>query len=191
MTRFDRAIAVILEHEGGYVNHPNDPGGATNYGISLRFLADQPTTVGDFDGDGDVDVEDIANMDINDAKSVYRKCWWDKYKYESIHDLTIATKVFDFSVNMGAPRAHKLLQAAMNKSCGLKLTIDGVLGPASFKAINAIADGDDEQQLLRAYCDEAWAFYQSIATKNPKLKVFLKGWKNRAFSLSTANAIKE
>lgn len=189
MAKFEPAIKILLQHEGGYVNHPNDPGGATNWGVSLRFLQDQPLRIGDFDGDGDIDVEDIANMTIEDAKKVYDECWWTKYKYGSIVDQTIATKVFDFSVNMGAPRAHKLLQAAMNKAFSTKLSVDGVLGPASFKLINAIGDGDEEQELLTAYCNEAWDFYQAIARNNPKLKVFLKGWKNRAYSLNKSNSI--
>jgi lysozyme family protein len=63
MSDFNQAVKVILQHEGGYVDNPNDPGGATNYGISLRFLADHPES-GDFNGDGEVDAEDIANMTV-------------------------------------------------------------------------------------------------------------------------------
>lgn len=188
MSNFDDAIGVILRHEGGYVNHPNDPGGATNFGVSLRFLADYPD-LGDFDGDGDVDAEDIANMTLEDAKHIYKVAWWDKYKYGQIVDQTIATKVFDFSVNMGASRAHKLLQQAMNQAFGLKLTVDGIVGPASMRTINSATDGDEEQLLLSAYCDCAWQFYQNIANNNPKLKVFLKGWKNRAYGIRTANSL--
>lgn len=187
MAKFETAIPVILNHEGGYVNHKADPGGATNFGISLRFLADHPEA-GDFDGDGDVDVEDIKNMTVEDAMEVYRKFWWDKYRYGSINDQTIATKVLDFSVNMGAKRAHILLQQALNKAFGLKLSIDGMLGPASFGVINAIED-DDEQKLLSAYCDEAWGFYQRLVANKPDLVVFKKGWYNRAYSLKVANSI--
>jgi len=186
MASFDKAIPVILQHEGGWVNNPNDPGGATNYGISLRFLAEHPED-GDFDGDGDVDAEDIKGMSVDDAKKIYNKYWWVKYGYGKLNDQTIATKVFDFSVNMGASRAHKLLQQALNKAFGLKLTVDGILGPASFSVLNSIADGDQEQKLITAYCNEAWAFYQGLVANNPKLAVFQKGWKNRAYSISVAN----
>lgn len=187
MASFENAIPVLLKHEGGYVDNPADPGGATNYGVSLRFLADYPD-IGDFDGDGDVDAEDIANMSVEDAKNIYKEMWWDKYKYGNIIDQTIATKVFDASVNMGSSRAHKLLQSALNKAFGLKLTIDGVLGPATFGVINSVSD-DTEQVLLTAYCDEMYGFYQRLIANKPKLKVFARGWKNRAYSLSRANSI--
>lgn len=188
MATFENAIGTILEHEGGFVNHPNDPGGATNFGISLRFLADYPE-VGDFNQDGVVDVQDIANMDVEQAMLIYRMFWWDKFKYGRINDQTIATKVFDFSVNMGASRAHKLLQAALNNAFGLNLDVDGVLGNASIAAINACMDGDDEQRLLETYCMEAWGFYQRLIANNPKFKAFEKGWKRRAFSVGQANSV--
>ncbi len=188
MASFDRAIPLILLHEGGLVNHPADPGGITNYGISLRFLKDYPH-VGDFDGDGDVDHEDIKNMSVEDAKRIYKMFWWDKYKYSNIIDQTIATKVFDLSVNMGASRAHKLLQTAANKAFSLNLTVDGVLGNASFSTLNAIADGDEEQALITEYCNQAWGFYQSIIANKPSQKVFEKGWRNRAYSIRIANSV--
>lgn len=188
MSTFDKAIGIILKHEGGYVNHPSDPGGVTNYGISLRFLADYPN-IGDFDHDGDVDAEDIRIMTINDASQIYRTAWWDKFKYELISDQTIATKVFDYSVNMGAKRAHILLQRALNRAYGLKLAEDGVIGPNTRNVINSAVDGSGEQTLIDAYSQVAWEFYQGLITANPKLGAFAKGWKNRAFSISVANSI--
>jgi len=188
MATFEQAIGVVLRHEGGYVNNPNDPGGVTNYGISIRFLADH-LEAGDFDGDGDVDAEDIANMTVEQAQEIYRQFWWDPYGYERFVDQTIATKTFDLAVNMGAKRSHILLQTAVNKAFGLNLTVDGNLGKASYNAINACHDGDDEQTLLTAYCHEVWAFYQRLIANNSKLKVFAKGWKNRAYDLGQANQL--
>lgn len=190
MSTFERAIPVILKHEGGYVNNPNDPGGATNYGVSLRFLQSQPIQVGDFDQDGDVDAEDIKNMTVDDAKYIYKTFWWDKFRYGLIIDQTIATKVFDLSVNMGAARAHKLLQTALNKAFALRLTVDGIIGNATLNCINnAFSSDDNEQTLLTAYCNEAWGFYQRLIAGNPKFKVFERGWKVRAYSLSQANSL--
>lgn len=189
MANFEKAIDVILRHEGGYVDNPNDPGGATNFGISLRFIADYPD-YGDVNHDGKVDAKDIRQMTVENAKDIYRHFWWDKYGYGRIVDQTIATKVFDFSVNMGASRAHKLLQQAMNKAFGLRLVVDGILGNASYGTLNAITDGKEEQQLLNAYSDQAWEFYQGLIKNNPKLAVFQKGWKNRAYSINTANSIR-
>ncbi len=188
MSNFEHAIELVLVHEGGFVDHPSDPGGATNWGVSLRFLGDHPE-VGDFDQDGDVDAQDIANMTRDQAKMIYRMFWWDKFGYGRISDQTIATKVFDFSINMGASRAHKLLQSALNNAFGLNLDVDGVLGNASIGAINVCTDGDEEQQLITAYCDAAWDFYQALIANNPKLKVFTNGWKNRAYSIRLANSV--
>ena len=189
MSSFDAAIKVVLVHEGGYVNNPSDPGGATNFGISLRFLADHPDE-GDFNDDGHVDIHDIMNMTKDEAVALYKEFWWDKYGYANIPDETVATKVLDFSINMGSVRAHKLLQEALNSAFSLKLTVDGLLGPASFAILAAVAN-NDEQKLITAYCDRAWAFYQSLVATNPKFEVFKNGWKNRAYSISVANSVVE
>lgn len=187
MSKFENAIPVILLHEGGYVNNPNDPGGVTNFGVSLKFLAGH--SEGDFNHDGVVNAQDIANMTKEQAQFIYKLFWWDKYGYGSINDQTIATKVFDFSVNMGSSRAHKLLQMALNDAFSLRLDVDGVLGQASIRTINAALTDSQEQRLITAYCDEAWKFYQGLIAANPKLAVFANGWKNRAYSIGTANQI--
>ena len=188
MSNFDKAIKVILRHEGGYVNNPNDNGANTNHGITIGFLQGWGD-LGDFDHDGDVDVQDIKNMTEEQATAIYKKTWWDMYKYDRITDLTIATKIFDFSVNMGASRAHKILQTALNNAFGLKLTVDGIIGNTTIAIINAVKDGSGEQQLIDAYSDEAWGFYQPLIANNPKFQVFEKGWKYRAYSIKTANSI--
>lgn len=187
MADFEKAIRIVLKHEGGYVNNPSDLGSATNFGISLRFLKDFPT-LGDINHDSKVDIQDIKQLTVAQAKKIYKQEWWDKYKYGNIVDETLACSVFDTAVNMGSKRAHILLQRALNKTFGLRLTEDGILGPATIGVINACSD-DKEQKLLTAYNDEKWAFYQKIIANNPSQKVFEKGWKNRAYSLSKANSI--
>lgn len=187
MSTFERAIPEILQHEGGFVNHASDPGGATNWGISLRFLADH-LEAGDFDNDGDVDIEDIANMTVDQAAEIYRQFWWDKYNYGLLNDQTVATKIFDMSVNMGASRAHKIVQMALNKAFGLQLSVDGVIGNATRGVINACED-DVEQHLLTTICDEQFGFYQRLIANKPSLKVFERGWKNRAYFLGSANLL--
>ncbi len=187
MASFDKAIPLILKHEGGYVNNPNDAGQATNFGVSLRFLKDHPES-GDFDQDGDVDAEDIRNMTMDQAEGIYKQYWWDKFHYGNIVDQTIATKIFDMSVNMGAKRAHIITQTAMNKVFGLNLTVDGILGPASLQTINACQE-DNEQTFLTSICDEQYGFYQRLIAQKPSLKVFANGWKNRAYDLDVANSV--
>lgn len=188
MSNFDSAIKVVLRHEGGYVDNPADSGGATNYGISLRFLQTVPE-LGDINHDGKVDKQDIRSMKWEDAKFIYQVQWWDLYSYKRIVDQTIATKVLDFSINMGAKQAHKLVQRAVNRVSNYKLVDDGVLGKLSFDAINSFTTVEAQQKLITAISDEAWDYYQAIIRKNPSYSVFRNGWRNRAYSISKARSI--
>lgn len=171
---FSKAITVILVHEGGFSNHDDDPGGATNYGISLRWLKSQHL-YGDLDDDGDVDIDDIMMVDRQAAVRMYREKWWDKYHYDRIIDCDIATKVFDMSVNMGGSRAHKILQHAIN-SLGGNLAIDGIIGPKTITATNIV----DANTLLDELRHEQQRFYLALIARKPTMAVFRKGWLRRA-----------
>lgn len=169
MATFEAAIPTILAHEGGYVNDPDDPGGETNYGISRRAHPDV----------------DIATLSRDDAAKIYRRDYWEPNGYGRIDDQALATKVFDFAVNMGPARSHRLLQQAVNllrpacRVCGAgrgRLRVDGVLGPLSFSAVNEA----DARRLVRALESEAARRYHAIAS-GPRGK-FLKGWLNRCYS---------
>ena len=173
---FNRAVAVVLSHEGGFSNHGSDPGGATNHGISLRWLKTQGL-YGDLDDDGDVDIEDILAIDIGHATRIYREKFWQKNHYDRVIDCDVATKVFDMSVNMGAYQAHKILQRALN-SIGDRLAVDGVIGPITVAATNT-ANPDD---LLEALRHEQRLFYLSLIKRRPSLAVFEKGWLRRALA---------
>ena len=171
--RFLKALNIIMEHEGGYSNDKNDPGGVTKYGISLRYLKDQGI---DIDGDHDSDCDDIKNMTKQNASDIYKKYWWDKYKYNAIQNLTVATKIFDLSVNMGASAAHKIVQNAINDLITKPIAVDGILGNKTRDFLNSLP----EEDLMDNIRSLAAKRYEYIAAKNPKLKVFLKGWLHRA-----------
>jgi len=183
MSNFAHAIESVMLHEGGYVDNPSDPGGATNYGISLRWLKSQGDLdgdgwlEGDLDHDGDVDVDDIKMMDKEQAMGMYRTLWWEPYRYDLITSQPIANKVFDLTVNMGSKQSHKLLQRAI-RACGLLIKDDGIIGNKTLESINVV----DELSLIPAYRSEAAGFYRGLAIKNPKFNTFLKGWLNRAYS---------
>lgn len=167
--QFEYAVNVVLEHEGGYVNDPKDPGGATQWGISLRFLKQLGHEVGDLDGDGDIDVDDIRSMTREQAVAIYRERFWDKYRYGEIDDLALATKVFDLAVNMGSNRAHRLLQRALHAVGQRDVVVDGILGSKTRKAANAACPG----ALLAALRSEAAGYYRSLVLRDPTVRRFL------------------
>jgi lysozyme family protein len=176
INRFQKAVSVVLDHEGLFTNNPSDPGGATNYGISLRFLKNYGIDIND---DGQINLKDIEELKPSQAQEIFKKYWWDKYNYDAINSLYLATKIFDMAVNMGAQQAHKLVQEALSY-CGHKLEVDGVLGSKTLAAINEVILHNREDDLKYEIQEEQKWFYEHLADDKPALKVFLKGWLKRA-----------
>ncbi len=177
MALFDLSIPTVLRREGGFVNDPNDPGGATNYGVSLRWLKAQ----GLFDElvieDGDLthdQVMVIRKMTQSDATAFYRQYWWDKYNYGAILPQMVATKILDMAVNLGAPRAHRMVQNAVN------VTQDGVIGPKTLTLINSL---NSMTLILNLQALQA-QFYRNLVAANPARAEFLNGWLNRSYDRS-------
>lgn len=179
MSSFEQAIPIILLHEGKFVNDPNDPGGATKFGISLRWLRQlgklDAGIYKDFDinHDGVLDAYDIGNMTEDAAKYLYKTQWWDKYQYGQIQNQLLACKVFDLAVNMGPKMAHRCIQRALRASSGVELIEDGVLGAETLAAINRA----NPETTLAALRSEAAGYYRSL--NKPRYE---KGWLNRAYS---------
>lgn len=184
MSQFQPAIKFLLLNEGGFSNDPNDPGGATNYGISLRYLRslgaitanDLPS--GDIDHDGTVDIKDILALTPEEAENIYQVYWWDKYNYGEIVDQSVATKTLDFGVNMGSAIGVKLLQLACHVLApSVSIQIDGLIGPYTLEIVNSL----DPQRLLTAYEYQAVNFYTNLAKNKASLQKYLKGWITRAY----------
>jgi lysozyme family protein len=174
---FDSAIEVVLRHEGGFVNDPDDPGGATKYGVSLYYLkANGDIDHDDVNHDGRIDIEDIKLLTPETAKEYYRRNWWDKYRYSNISNCMIATKVFDIAVNIGGIRANKFAQQAASQ-CGKLCAADGVLGPNSFNAICAV----DPNCFVTNFEALVASRYRLLTIENPKLSKYLKGWLRRVY----------
>jgi len=178
-TSFDNALGFVLTHEGGYVDHPSDPGGATNFGISLRHAAN----LGDLDGDGfaefdldldgAVDEDDIEAMTLRDAAAEYRRIWA-RYGFAAIEDAPIAAKLFDLCVVMGFRGASLVAQRAL-RACRQAVKEDGYMGPVTIGAVNMkAAAGADE--LMAAICSEAAGYFRSLGKPG-----FEPGWLNRAY----------
>jgi lysozyme family protein len=136
-SNYNYAYKVLLKYEGIiYHDNPKDPGGPTKYGWTLktyRQTISQKATK-----------KDIKHLSESQAKILYKKYWWEKYKASKIKDKKLATVLFLAQVNMGPTRPNKVLQEISNDLCDTNLSVDGVLGEQSLKAINSchrIPDG--------------------------------------------------
>ena len=157
LVNFDDIIEVVLHHEGGYVNDPDDPGGETNFGIAKRSHPDV----------------DIANLTKDGAKEIYKEHYWDRNKVESLSE-DLRHIYFDMCVNQGRGRAVKIMQRAVNaKGAGLK--VDGGMGPMTIAAMDGV-----ELDRVRAYRIK---YYADLVTRKPDLEKFYFGWFRRGLEV--------
>jgi len=170
--RFDYALNILLQDEGGYSDNPDDPGGATNLGITQEDLDDYHIKFGL--------PANVKDLTYDDAAKFYKIMWWDRFHYDAINSLHIATKIFDLAVNIGACEAHKLLQNALSYSGYSEIKVDGILGPKTISAVNECTLHGREEDLMENICEGASAYYKTIIEENTKLYKFLNGWLKRA-----------
>lgn len=171
----------LLNDEGGYLpgkqaRRIKDPGGATNLGISLRFLLSLGIDRNDLEADGDInndgviDEQDIVCLTKEQAKILYFKYFYNPL-YDQIKSREIANRLFNFGVNAGKPRAVMILQNTINELMDAYiLTVDGKFGKNTLAAIN----GMDPGKLYDRYIVNIDRFYRSLKKEN-----FLTGWLNR------------
>jgi len=169
---FDAAVAVVMAHEGGYQNDAHDPGNwtggavgagackGTKYGISA---ASYPAL-------------DIPNLAAADACAIYRRDWWDRLGLARL-PASLGAKLLDAAVNLGAGAAVTCLQRALN-TLGRAIAEDGVLGPATIAAANAVPVDAALAALRAALADR----YRAIVVRHPDRARFLAGWLARAYS---------
>lgn len=169
--KFDKAFEILIGHEGGYTNNPNDngnwTGGAkgkgtlkgTKYGIAANSYPNL----------------DIKNLTLAEAKAIYKRDYWDKVRCDELPE-KVRFQIFDMAVNAGTNRAIKILQ----QSLGFPTReVDGILGKNTLAKIQA-ADGDS---LVLLYSANRIEFYTSLGT----FGTFGKGWMRRvASSIKTA-----
>lgn len=177
-SRFDWAFTFMMHHEGGWANYENDPGGPTKYGISLRYLRSQGE-LGDLDGDGDVDIDDVRALTKDTAREFYRESFWASTRCNEIMSQLIATKFFDICVNTGPRQAGLILQEAL-VDYGKDVTVDGIVGGKTLKAVNDLEDRD--YLLINNIREIQKEFYTNLVSEKPSLNQFIRGWLRRAAS---------
>lgn len=164
MTSFDKAFEYTMEWEGGekYTNDPLDPGGETKWGLSKRAHPD-------------IEIKDLTE---EKAKTIYALCYWSAINGNEVAKISerVAIKYFDMAVNMGATRATKIVQDALNGIEGVaeRLWVDGRPGNATLRALRQA----DEDDLLAEIVPLLEEFYRKIDNER-----FIKGWLRRARAL--------
>lgn len=159
-TRFDICLEAVLRHEGGYADHPSDPGGATNMGITHKTLA-QWRGVSPWWALGK---DAVRNLGRAEAAEIYRSRYWNTVNAEAL-PAGLDLAVFDFAVNSGPDRAVRMLQAALG------VPLDGIVGPVTLAALGRQKPAD----LIGTLCDRRLAFLEGLST----FPVFGRGWTAR------------
>ncbi len=160
MADFHLAIPTVLQHEGGYVNDPNDPGGETRFGVSKRSYPHL----------------DIAHLTRLQAEIIYERDFWMPLLLDQVSDQRVATKLLDTAVLIGKSRAVKLLQRAVQSAGGGIVPVDGCIGPATVSAVNR----SSPLLLLDAYRHLLVTYYEGLVESVPTSQKFLNGWLARA-----------
>ena len=158
---YAKALPLVLRHEGGFVNHKDDPGGATNKGVTIGTLKRLGI---DVDGDGDSDIVDLRNLRQSDVERVYKLFYWDAVKADQLPS-GVDYAVFDFGVNSGPARAAKHLQKVVGAAQ------DGDIGPKTL----ALVARADPQDVVTALQDSRLRFLRGLKTWG----TFGKGWGRR------------
>jgi len=153
---FEKCFQLVLQHEGGFVNNPKDPGGTTNFGVTQRAWETWLVRT--------VTESDMRRLTPTVIKPFYRAMYWDKIKGDQLpNGVDYAT--FDLAVNSGVSRAAKWLQEIAG------VPVDGIIGPKSLEAIMAC----DPEEVVDVLCDMRLDFLKRLST----FETFGKGWASR------------
>ena len=153
-------ISKVLIHEGGYVNHPKDPGGITNMGVTKRVYEEW---VGH-----EVSEQDMKDLTVEDVAPIYKKNYWDRVKGDELPS-GLDLCVFDFGVNAGTGRAAKYLQSMVGA------TADGAIGPATLRAVHAYVQIEGLEHAIGEYQHKRQGYYEGLK----HFATFGRGWTRR------------
>jgi lysozyme family protein len=174
MTNVDQLIEEVIAREGGYVNHPADRGGPTNWGIT-EAVARRQGYMGE-----------MRSLPRCDAAAIYRQLYWHRPKYDAVADRApaLAAELFDTGINMGTGTATGFLQRALNAlnreaKDYPDLAVDRQVGIATLSALDAFLGKrgkGGEAVLLKAVEALQGAHYLNIAEARPSQEAFVYGW---------------
>lgn len=163
LSNWEVSFERVLKSEGGFVNHPKDPGGMTNLGVTKRIWEEWVQH--------SVDEAEMRALTPELVKPMYKARYWDAVKGDDLpRGLDYA--MYDFAVNAGPWRAVKVLQ------CALGVTADGVIGRQTITAANKV----DSTELLELFTLGKEAFYKSL----DGFSTFGRGWLNRVAEVQKA-----
>lgn len=149
-----KEIELTLDIEQGYVNHVNDRGGETKWGISRRSYPNL----------------DIKNLTREEAGMILKRDYFDALRLAEVKDDSLRWKIFDMAVHFGQLRAKIYTQHALG------VVADGVFGPQTLEALNS----QDPQRVLARLIDKCVMHFTRIVTRDPSQLAFLEGWMKRA-----------
>ena len=154
--KFSEALEVILHHEGGYVNHPKDPGGETNLGVTKRVYEE-------FGGE-----KEMKDLTKEDVEPIYKQNYWDRVKGDNLPE-GLDLCIFDFAVNAGPGRAAKFIQRLVGT------TVDGGIGPNTLKCIDDYVKENSVAETIEKYQSMRQEYYEGLST----FETFGRGWTRR------------
>ena len=160
MSNFNECLQIILHHEGGYVNHPEDPGGMTNLGVTKRVYEDWVGYA--------VSEHTMQNLTEEDVAPIYKKNYWDRVKGDDLPE-GLNLCVFDFGVNAGTGRAAKYLQTMIGT------VADGGIGPNTLRALDEYVSLHGVNETIENYQKNRQRYYEKLKT----FETFGRGWTRR------------
>lgn len=160
---FDAALKAVLHHEGGFVNHPKDPGGMTNLGVTKKVWEEWVKR--------EVTEAEMRALTPEAVAPLYKQMYWDRARCDELPE-GVDYIVFDTAVNSGVGRAVRFLQGCVGADQ------DGAIGPKTMAAIKAF----DPKELVEDYAKRRLSFLSAL----PTWDTFGRGWSRRVAEVQSA-----
>jgi lysozyme family protein len=178
---FEMAFDFVMKNEGELNENPNDSGGISNRGISLRFLREvKETNLRRYGIFGTVTEDTIRELTLDQIKLIYRGEFWDGSQLDEIEDSGVRAYIFDMVVNHGISQAIRMVQRGLWAVLYDReiLRCDGIIGFKTIGYLNSIAG-----EILPIIIAIRGEFYRSWVMNSPKDTEFLEGWLNRCYRM--------